>query len=131
MDNNNIERDNDRKIIERIIKIRKDANLSMSQFADKLNLSRSTISLAERGERAYTLRTRLDICEKFNVNYDWLLTGEGEMYKETAESVLWLLQKEYELDELDIEIVQNYVELSPIERSVFKEYIKKIKSGKG
>lgn len=131
MDNNNIERDNDRKIIERIIKIRKDANLSMAQFADKLNLSRSTISLAERGERAYTLRTRLDICEKFSVNYDWLLTGEGEMYKETAESVLWLLQKEYELDDLDIEIVQNYVELSPIERSVFKEYIKKIKSGKG
>lgn len=123
--------DNNKEIINRIIKIRYDANLSISQFAEKLNLSKSTISLAERGERPYTERTRLDICEKFNVNYDWLITGEGEMYKETAESVLWLLQKEYELDELDIEIVQNYVELSPIERSVFKEYIKKIKSGKG
>lgn len=101
----------------------------MTEFANKLNLSKSTISLAERCERPYTQRTLLDICEKFNVNYDWLMTGEGEMYKESADSILWLLQKEYELDDLDVEIVKGYINLSPIERSVFKEYIKNIKKG--
>lgn len=120
-----------KEILNRTIKVRKDANLTQEAFGEKLFLTRSSISKIELGLRDYTQKTLLDICEKFNINYDWLLTGEGEMYKETAESVLWLLQKEYELDELDIEIVQNYVELSPIERSVFKEYIKKIKSGKG
>lgn len=116
-------------IVNRVIDIRKKSNLNMTEFANKLNLSKSTISLAERCERPYTQRTLLDICEKFNVNYDWLMTGEGEMYKESADSILWLLQKEYELDDLDVEIVKGYINLSPIERSVFKEYIKNIKKG--
>ncbi len=121
----------DKDLLERVIKIRKEANLNQREFGDKLHLTRSSISKIESGQRDYTERTLLDVCELFNINYDWLITGQGDMHKETADSVLWLLQKEYELDDLDIELVKGYVQLSPIERSVFKEYIKKLKSGGG
>lgn len=114
-------------LIDRVIKVRTDANENQSQFAERLNLNRSTISLLEKGERNYTERTLKDICEKYNVNYEWLKDGEGEPYKETVDSTLKLLKAEYDLDELDLKIIEMYMRLSPIERQVFKDYIKKIK----
>ena len=71
-------------LISRVIKVRTDAGLNQSKFAEKLNLDRSTTTLK-------------------------------------------LLKAEYKLDDLDIQIIEKYMELSPIERQVFKDYIKKIK----
>ena len=66
---------------ERIIQLRKEMKLSQSDFAQKLNLSRNFIGLVECGERNISDRTFSDICQEFNVNGDWLRTGEGEMFK--------------------------------------------------
>jgi transcriptional regulator with XRE-family HTH domain len=115
------------ELIDRIVRIRTDNNCNQAQFADRLNLNRTTISLFENGKRGLSKRTLIDISEKFNVNLEWLETGEGEPYRETTESLLKLLKAEYDLDELDIKIIEAYLELSPIERQVFKDYIKKIK----
>ena len=112
---------------ERVIKVRTDAHLTQAEFGECLNLGKSLISLAESGKRNYTDRVLFDICERFGVNLEWLKTGEGEPYKETVDSTLKLLRAEYDLDELDIKIIEKYLELSPIERQVFKDYIKKIK----
>ena len=113
-------------IPERVAQVRKKANLNQREFADKLNLSKSIISLAERGERNFTERTLLDICNKFNVNYEWLTTGEGEPYLEDNGTLLMLLKSEYNLDSLDIAIIEQYLTLSPLERDVFKSSIKSI-----
>lgn len=113
---------------ERVIKVRNDAGLNQAEFGEKLNLGKSLISLAESGKRNYTDRVLSDICDKFNVNPDWLRTGEGEPYNETIPAIMKLLKAEYNLDELDVKIIEKYLELSPIERQVFKDYIKKIGS---
>ena len=63
----------------RICQVRKNEGLSQTEFADKLSLTKNYISLIENGNRVPSDRTISDICEKFNVNKDWLLTGEGEM----------------------------------------------------
>ena len=115
-------------ITERITKIRTDAGKSKTAFAAVLNISDSLVNLLESGKRQLTARTAYDICEKFNVNPHWLETGEGEPYNETIPSVMKLLKAEYNLDELDVKIIEKYLELSPIERQVFKDYIKKIGS---
>jgi transcriptional regulator with XRE-family HTH domain len=115
-------------IQDRIIKIRTDAGLSQAEFGEKLNLGKSSVSLFESGKRNLTSRTIADICEKFNVNRAWLDTGEGEPYNEVIPTVMKLLKAEYNLDDLDIQIIEKYMELSPIERQVFKDYIKKIRS---
>lgn len=114
-------------LIQRIIKVRTDAGMNQSKFAEQLNLDRSTISSCESGKRNFSKRTLADICEKFNVNSLWLETGEGEPYKETVDSLMKLLKAEYDLDEMDIKLIEGYLDLSPIERQVFKDYVKKIK----
>lgn len=115
-------------IQERIVKVRVDAELSQEEFGKKLNLSGSTISLFESGKRVLTKRTAADICEKFNVNPLWLENGEGEPYNDAVTPAIKILKAEYNLDELDVQIIEKYLELSPIERQVFKDYIKKIRS---
>ena len=113
---------------ERIAMVRTDAGLTMTAFAERLNLSKSSISVAESDKSKLSKRAILDICEKFNVNPEWLETGEGEPYNDTKAPTIKLLKAEYNLDDLDIQIVETYLELSPIERQVFKDYIKKIRS---
>jgi len=114
------------EIVQRIIEIRNELGLNQTEFAQKLNLSKSTISLAERGERPFTKRTLIDISEKFGVNYDWLTKGESPKFTKTSDSVLALLKSEYNLDDIDIQIIEQYITLSPTERKVFKDYIKKL-----
>ena len=116
------------EINERITKVRIDAGKTKADFAAILNISDSLVVLLENGKRKLTARTAADICEKFNVNQNWLETGEGEPYNDAVTPTLKLLKAEYKLDELDIQIIEKYLELSPIERQVFKDYIKKIRS---
>ena len=52
-------------------------NLSQDNFSKKIGLQRNTISLIENGKRNPSDRTIKDICKTFNVNENWLLTGNG------------------------------------------------------
>ena len=89
----------------------------------KLNLSKSTISLAENNKQALSVRVIVDICEKFNIRREWLETGEGEMHEETKDSVMRLMKAEYNLDDIDYKIISLYLDLSPKERAAVKEFI--------
>lgn len=63
---------------DRILKVRKDNNLTQDSFAEKLNLSKNFVWMLEKGERIPSDRTISDICREFGVNEDWLRTGAGE-----------------------------------------------------
>ena len=63
----------------RFIKIRQDANMTQSQFAEKIGLSRNYVWMMENGERVPSDRTISDICRVFNVQEDWLRHGIGAM----------------------------------------------------
>lgn len=66
---------------ERISLIRKKAGLTQEEFGEKVGgLSRNYIWMVEKGERVPSDRTISDICRIFNVNENWLRTGEGEMF---------------------------------------------------
>lgn len=67
---------------ERIATIRKNANLSQAEMAERLGLSRNFISLIENGNRIPSDRTISDICREFSVNRIWLETGAGEPFQE-------------------------------------------------
>ena len=70
---------------ERIKKIRKDANVTQQQFADRLDLKRNTIGNYEVDIIAPSERTIKAICAAYNVNPDWLISGIGEPYREISE----------------------------------------------
>jgi len=64
----------------RIILLRKTLGYSQEKFAQALNLSRNFINQIEAGKKNPSDRTILDICREYNVNEEWLRTGEGEMF---------------------------------------------------
>lgn len=66
---------------ERIVQLRTALKLSQAKFAEKINLSRNFIGLVECGDRNLSDRTITDICQTFNVNEEWLRTGDGEMFR--------------------------------------------------
>ncbi|WGX77406.1 helix-turn-helix transcriptional regulator (plasmid) [Paraclostridium bifermentans] len=66
----------------RIKKLRDEyLNLTQQEFADAIGLQRNTISVNENGGRNFSKSSLNRIAEKFNVNLDWLETGEGEVFK--------------------------------------------------
>lgn len=72
----------------RIREIQLSQNLSIKKFAEKIGVPYRTIQdymLKDKSKR------RLDILRKiadtFNVNFNWLLNGEGDMYSKTNQSM--------------------------------------------
>lgn len=71
----------------RIAEVRKAVNLTQEKFAAQLGLSRNFLWMIEKGDRVPSDRTISDICREFNVNEDWLRTGEGEMFNPQDEKL--------------------------------------------
>lgn len=71
-------------INERIKQIRKAQNLSMKAFGEKIGISSPSVARIESGENNPSEQTIRAICSEFNVNREWLETGEGQPYKENA-----------------------------------------------
>lgn len=68
-------------INERIALVREESKLSMEKFGNKIGISRVGVSLIEKGTNRPSRQTIDLICREFNVNKEWLETGEGEMYR--------------------------------------------------
>lgn len=67
---------------ERLKKLRKTLDLTQQEFADKLKVPRNTIGGYEVGKSNPSVAVISLICTKFNVNEEWLRTGNGEMFIE-------------------------------------------------
>jgi len=67
-------------------KIRKDNNLSQEQLAEKLGVSRQSVSKWESGLAYPEMDKVLQICQLFNLNVDELLNQNIKEVKETKES---------------------------------------------
>ena len=67
---------------DRIKEIRKAHMMTQEEFGAALGVSRLVITTYETGRVVPDKPIRLLICEKFNINPDWLETGEGMPYKE-------------------------------------------------
>lgn len=67
-------------------KIRKDNNLSQEQLAEKLGVSRQSVSKWESGLAYPEMDKVLQICKMFNLNVDELLNQNIKEVKETKES---------------------------------------------
>jgi transcriptional regulator with XRE-family HTH domain len=66
---------------DRIKEIRNSRNLTQQAFADKLQIPRNNIAGYETGKRSPSDAVVSLICREFNVNEEWLRTGNGEMFK--------------------------------------------------
>ena len=67
-------------ICHRITNLREKLNLKQIKFASELKIKRPTLAGYEKGDFPPSTEFLLKIRKIYNVNINWLLTGEGEMY---------------------------------------------------
>ncbi len=65
---------------ERIKELRKALGLTLDKFGERIGVQKTAISKIERGANGVTKQMFKCICREFNVNENWLRTGEGEMF---------------------------------------------------
>lgn len=65
---------------ERIKEIRSSLSFTLEKFGEKLGVGKTAISKIENGDRSLTDQMLKSVCREYNVNENWLRTGEGEMF---------------------------------------------------
>lgn len=62
--------------------LRKHLKLSSSKLSEILEIPSRTLLAYERKERTPSIELAIQLGEKLNVNINWFLTGDGEMFKQ-------------------------------------------------
>ena len=68
---------------ERIRAVRTALKLSQSEFGMRIGLAQTALSMIELGNNPITSKNVKLICATFNVNEQWLRTGNGEMFSDS------------------------------------------------
>lgn len=74
----------DTDLIERIKSVMQQAGKRANIFANELEYAQSSLYLILNGKRPAPDSLLQSISRTYNIRYDWLLTGEGEMTEEVA-----------------------------------------------
>lgn len=106
----------------RIKVLRKELNLSQVAFGKKLGVSRDVINNAELERAAISQPFIKAISSEYSVNEKWLISGEGDIFKETNESILDKLKNKYDLSNLEFTLLKEYLKLDKRQREVFENY---------
>jgi len=113
-------------ISERIKFIREDLNMSRAAFGETLGVSGDVINNMERDRveiKDFMLHL---ICKTHRVNYFWLTEEKGDPYLRPPSILMDDVIEEYNLDELDQEIIEQYIKLDPHMRDSIKQLIKNV-----
>lgn len=113
----------------RIQELREHLGLNQTKFAEILKVSNATISRIEKNERPLTERFASQISNEFGVSEDWLLHGEGEMFRFTSED-----EKVAELmgsiiannDEFMKKVILTFSQLDDTQREFIKNLMKQL-----
>ncbi len=109
-------------INERVREVRSALGLTQKEFGQKITLAQTYLSQIEKGDRDVTEKIRKLLCLQFNVNEEWLLTGNGSMFLEDDNSLLSQLSIQYNLDEFSRRFIQTFIQLPASHREVIKDF---------
>lgn len=107
----------------RVKQLRNSLGLSQKDFGEAIGLSKSTVCAIEKGCHQLTERNVTIICDTFNVNPEWLRTGEGEMFLASPKSSVEDLRKEYNLSDIEYELIKSYLDLPIDKRNEFAKIL--------
>lgn len=111
---------------ERIKKLRRTLNLTQTVFASRIGSVQNTVTGYESGRRNPSAPVISLICREFNVNEDWLRTGEGEMFVETPEEDMFSRAAASCIKDNDVTAMEGLIlwrNLPPEARRNVEEYI--------
>lgn len=123
---------------ERVKQIRKNKGMTLEKFGERVGVTKQTVSRIENGVNALTEQMLLSVCREFDVNEQWLRTGEGEMFKERSpsEEIGYYVEDLLEYDghgnpfyDMIIEMMKTYVELDEKSQAVIRGYFQTVSDG--
>lgn len=109
---------------ERIKAIRKELGLTLEKFGEKLGVTKTTISRIEKGVNNLTDQMARSVCREYNVDYDYLMYGEGDMFTDLPKTILDELCMQFDLDDFDRAVVEMYLDLPTELRQAIKAKVK-------
>jgi transcriptional regulator with XRE-family HTH domain len=109
---------------ERIKVIRKELDLTLEKFGEKLGVGKTAISKIEKNERNLTDQMAKSICREYNVDYDYLMYGEGDMFTDLPKTIVDELCMQFDLDDFDRAVVEMYLDLPAELRQAIKAKVK-------
>ena len=65
---------------ERVRLMRKQLDMTQEQMAQRLGIGKAALSMIETGKARLSARNKNILVQDFNVNPDWIETGEGKMF---------------------------------------------------
>ena len=107
---------------ERVKELRKALGLTLDKFGERLGVGKTAISKIENGDRSVTDQMFKSICREFNVNENWLRTGEGEMFVPVSTFNLDEFVKAKGATETEIELIKAYFGLDANIRDAIIEH---------
>lgn len=111
---------------ERIKLLRKTLKLTQQEFADKLNIKRGAVANYEVGRNQPIDAVISLICKTYNVNEDWLKSGEGDMFLpfkgEVAETLAQLLEVSNPFYDLILDMMVSFNELDDKGKQAICDY---------
>jgi len=116
-------------MIERIKELRKKLNLTQGEFAEKIRLGHSTLGMMEVGKRDINDRHIKLICDTFNVNEEWLRTGDGEMFISKSLDDEFYYNLGYygkKLTDIQKVIINEYLKVSPEAKEEITKFIRNV-----
>lgn len=108
---------------DRIKEVRQYFKLTLEEFGRRIGMTKSGLSKVERGENGTTEQTITSICREFNVNEEWLRTGNGPMLDDSKPSILARLAEEKQLTPREQAIVSAFIDLPPQDRAAIMRYM--------
>lgn len=110
----------------RIKKIRKEADLTQTEFASRIGSVQNSVTRYENNQRNPSSTVIALICREFNVREEWLRTGKGEMFKPKPTDALDQLAHKYQLSNADYAIIEKYLSLRPETRKEMFNYFREV-----
>lgn len=108
---------------ERVKAVRKNLQLTLDKFGEKLGVTKQTISRIENGVNNLTEQMAKSICREFNVDYTWLTTGKGDdIFEKSPSSTMEQLKKEFDLDDFSYKLVYQYLKLNADQRQAVRDF---------
>ena len=111
---------------ERVSEVRKSLNMTLEAFGSKLGVAKTTISRIEKGVNNLTEQMATSICRTYNVHYDYLMYGDGEMFDDLPQTIVDELCVQYDLNDFDKALIEIYVSLPTESRERIKKYMKQL-----
>lgn len=110
----------------RVRELRKTLKLTQAEFGKRLSVSVDVITNIEGGRLArpeqkeplYKL-----MCKEFNANYEWLMTGKGEMFNESQEDFFDKLAERYGLGVYARKVLDFYISLDDVQKQTLEKLI--------